>query len=204
MDSLRQGLIKKLGKENLERIEKTRVGIAGAGGLGSNCSLCLVRSGFRRLKVVDFDKVSPGNLDRQFYFADQVGEAKVEALKTNLLRVNPELEIESCVIRIEEKNIAGLFADCDIVVECFDSREAKCMLCDKLLEEGKFVVAASGLGGFGSSDQIRVHAFNKNFLVIGDLKSDIKDKPALSPRVSIAAAKQADCVLEYVLKKNSQ
>ncbi len=57
------------------------VGIAGAGGLGSNCAAHLVRVGFRKLKLVDFDVVETGNLDRQFYFADQVGMYKVEALR---------------------------------------------------------------------------------------------------------------------------
>ncbi|MGB4572405.1 MAG: ThiF family adenylyltransferase, partial [Rectinemataceae bacterium] len=55
---------------------KARVGIAGAGGLGSNCAAALVRSGIGALVVVDFDVVSEANLDRQFYFHDQVGRPK--------------------------------------------------------------------------------------------------------------------------------
>ena len=69
------------------------VGIAGAGGLGSNCAAHLVRVGFRKLKLVDFDVVETGNLDRQFYFADQVGMYKVEALRQNLLRISSDLEL---------------------------------------------------------------------------------------------------------------
>ena len=64
----------------------------------------------------------------------------------------------------------------------------------------KFVVAVSGLGGIGSSDDIKTHRVNKALVMIGDLKSDICQKPALSPRVNVAAAKQADAILEHVVQ----
>jgi len=201
MESLRGDLIKKLGEEKLLIIESSRIGIAGAGGLGSNCAHNLVRSGFKKFKIVDFDTITPSNLDRQFYFLDQVGQKKVDALKINLFRINPELDIEIEAIKITENNIKELFKDCQIVVECLDSAEGKGMLVNRLLPEGKFIVSASGLGGVGSSDEIKVHKIKENLVIIGDLRSDIKDRPALSPRVSIAAAKEADAVLEYLLKK---
>ena len=201
MESLREDLIKKLGEEKLLIIEGSRIGIAGAGGLGSNCAHNLVRSGFKKFTIVDFDTITPSNLDRQFYFLDQVGKKKVDTLKINLCRINPELDIETEAVIITENNIKELFKDCHIVVECLDSAEGKGMLVNQLLPEGKFIVSASGLGGVGSSDEIKVHKIKENLVIIGDLRSDIKDRPALSPRVSIAAAKEADAVLEYVLKK---
>ena len=70
-------------------LEAARVGIAGAGGLGSNCAMHLVRAGVRHLTVVDFDVVNESNLNRQFFFRDQLGLKKVEALKANLLRIDP-------------------------------------------------------------------------------------------------------------------
>ena len=204
MESLREDLIKKLGEEKLLIIEGSRIGIAGAGGLGSNCAHNLVRSGFKKFTIVDFDTITPSNLDRQFYFLDQVGKKKVDTLKINLCRINPELDIETEAVIITENNIKELFKDCHIVVECLDSAEGKGMLVNQLLPEGKFIVSASGLGGVGSSDEIKVHKIKENLVIIGDLRSDIKDRPALSPRVSIAAAKEADAVLEYVLKKSSK
>ena len=204
MESLREDLIKKLGEEKLLIIEGSRIGIAGAGGLGSNCAHNLVRSGFKKFKIVDFDIITPSNLDRQFYFLDQVGQKKVDALRINLFRINPELDIEIESVKITEDNIKELFKDCQIVVECLDSAESKGMLVNRLLPEGKFIVSASGLGGVGSSDEIKVHRIKENLVIIGDLRSDIKDRPALSPRVSIAAAKEADAVLEYLLKKSGK
>ena len=201
MESFKENLRRKFGQDYLDKVCKARVGFAGAGGLGSNCASNLVRSGFRKLTIVDFDIIIPSNLDRQFYFLDQVGLSKVEALKINLLRVNPDLEIKALIKKIDKENIKAIFADCDIVVECFDRPEHKKMLVEELASSGKFIVVVSGVGGIGSSDEIKVHQLKDNLVLIGDLKSDILDKPPVSPRVNIAAAKQADVVLSHVLSK---
>lgn len=201
METFKENLIKKLGEEGFHRVQASCVAIAGAGGLGSNCALNLVRVGFRKLTIIDFDIVSAPNLDRQFYFFDQVGRPKVEALRENLYRVNPDLELTIRNEKIEKAAIRDLFAGCDIVAECLDRAEYKSMLVAELLGLGKFITAVSGLGGVGSSDEIKVHRLKPNLIIVGDLKSDISARPALSPRVNIAAAKQADIILDYVLHR---
>ena len=195
----RANLHAKLGPDAFARIQACRVGIAGAGGLGSNCAAHLVRSGFRRLTIVDFDNVEYSNLDRQWYFGDQVGRLKIAALCDNLKRINPDLELNLLPVRITAALVVELFADCDIVAECLDDAETKRMLVEKLLELGKHVVTVSGIGGVGNSDAIRVHAIRPGLILIGDLISDIATAPALAPRVAIAAAKQADMILEQTL-----
>lgn len=200
METFQENLIKKIGKENLKKIQNTRVGIAGAGGLGSNCALNLVRVGFTKFTIVDFDFVSAANLDRQFYFLNQIGKPKTEALKYNLEMIVPELEIKAIKEKVGLSNIRQFFEDCDIIAECFDRAEYKSQLVADLLSLDKFVVAVSGLGGIGKSDEIVVHRIKNNLVIIGDLKSDISEKPALSPRVNVAAAKQADVILEHVLR----
>jgi len=192
-------IIKKLGAAGFEKIQNARIGIAGAGGLGSNCALNLVRTGFRKFTIADFDLVDSANLDRQFYFLDQVGTDKVDALKANLSRINPSIELDAVKIKIDKGNVAMLFGNCDIVAECLDTAAGKKMLVEELLRMKKFVVAVSGLGGIGSCDEVRTHRLKNNLVMIGDLKSDICHAPALSPRVNIAAAKQAGVILERVL-----
>ncbi|HOW88379.1 MAG TPA: sulfur carrier protein ThiS adenylyltransferase ThiF [Candidatus Omnitrophota bacterium] len=203
MNAFEENLIRKLGAENFKKVQKARVGIAGAGGLGSNCAACLVRTGFRNFTIADFDRVDATNLDRQFYFADQIGMEKTEALKVNLLRINPALELKMVQVKLEPANISETFRDCDIVAECLDRADAKSMLVAELLSAGKFTVSVSGLGGIGASDEIKTQRAKKNLILIGDLRSDIEKAPALSPRVSVAAAKQADAILAFVTGKLS-
>jgi len=197
--AFRAHLIEKIGSESFDKLQKIRVGIAGAGGLGSNCAVHLVRVGFRKLKLIDFDVVETGNLDRQFYFADQVGMYKVEALRQNLLRITPDLDLDIEVRKIGKTLVRDLFFNCEVVAECLDRAEDKSVLVSELLSDNKFIVAVSGLGGYGLSDNIRVHPVKENLVIIGDLQSDIAFRPALSPRVNIVAAKQADVILEHVL-----
>ena len=190
----------KLDKDAIEKIGFIKIGIAGCGGLGSNCAFNLVRSGFIRFKIVDSDVVEISNINRQFYFLDQINMTKVKALEVNLKRINPEINIEAIEQRLNRSNAAKVFADCDIVVEALDEPKEKSMLVSSLLNKVKLIVAASGVAGFGSSDQIRIKKINKNLVLVGDLKTGIDKAPAFSPRVNIAAAKQADIVLEYVLR----
>ncbi len=201
MDAFRKNLITKLGEAKLAKIEQAKIGIAGAGGLGSNCAASLVRVGFKHFTIADFDLVDPSNLDRQFYFEDQIGMKKVEALRINLQRINSQLELRMLPVKLDPANIPDIFQDCDVVVECLDRAEAKSMLVASLLPSGKLIVSASGLGGYGSSDDLKVRKLKPNLVLIGDFTSDIEKAPALSPRVSIAAAKQADVVLEFVVGK---
>ena len=87
--------------EERAALESARIGIAGAGGLGSNCAMHLVRAGVRHLTVADFDVVNESNLNRQFFFRDQLGQKKVDALKTNLLRIDPEADIRAVDKRLD-------------------------------------------------------------------------------------------------------
>ena len=198
MNAFYKNLINKLGEDNFNKIQNTRVGIAGLGGLGSNLAQSLVRAGFAKFTIVDFDVIDYSNLDRQFYFSDQIGSDKVSALEASLRRINPDIDIKAIKTKIDKHNVEDLFKDCVIVAECFDRAENKSMLVAELLKMGKFTVSVSGVGGIGSSDDIKVNRLKKNFVLIGDLKSDISSRPAISPRVNIAAAKQADVILEYV------
>lgn len=173
-----------------------RVGLAGAGGLGSNCAAHLVRAGFKKLVIADFDVVSESNLNRQFYFKDQVGEKKVKALADNLRRIADDLELEIHDLKLDESSLPKLFADCDVIVECFDSAEAKAMFLRALLPTHKKLVSASGMAGLGRSNAMRVKTLGKDLVLVGDGESGVSAAhPPLSPRVGIAAAMEANSVL---------
>ena len=123
--------------------------------MGSNCLAHLVRCGVRRFVIADFDTVSESNLNRQFFFADQLGMLKVEAVAANLRRINPALELELYPERVTAENAVRRFGSCDVTVEAFDDPDAKTMLIRALLPLGRPVVAASGIAGWGRSNAMR-------------------------------------------------
>ncbi len=182
--------------------DNIKIGIAGAGGLGSNCAFNLIRSGFKHFKIFDFDKVEQSNLNRQFYFYNQIGMTKVNALKENLLSINPKADIYVQQIKITEDNIISLFNDCNVIIEAFDKTECKMLMINTFAKSDKLFVAASGMAGWGDFDKIRVKKLSNSFYIVGDFENEVThDKPAMSPRVNIVAALQADVVLKYYMDK---
>ena len=181
-------------------LERAKVGVAGLGGLGSNVLCNLLRAGVRRFVAADFDVVSASNLNRQFFFADQIGRKKTDALAENLRRIDPDAELDLRDLRLTAENTPEVFAGCDVVVEAFDKADAKTMLISALSASGIPVVAASGLAGFGKSNDIRLRRVGENLYLVGDLVSGISSELApASPRVGIAAAMEANTVVALLL-----
>lgn len=195
-----KSLIEKYGIDNYKVMSTLKVGIAGCGGLGSNCGFNLVRSGIKNLTICDFDRIEPSNLNRQFFFYDQIGMYKSDALKENLTRINPDAFIKSNTVELSRENITEIYNDCDIVIEAFDKAEMKKILAEEILNTGKIYITASGISGWSDSDKITTKRISDKFILIGDLETEASDTvPPISPRVNIAAAKQANIVLEKFL-----
>lgn len=171
-----------------------KIGIAGAGGIGSNVAACLVRGGVRRLKIVDFDAVEESNLNRQFYFHDQIGRPKVEALAENLTRIAPGTAIECVVLRLDETNMYAIFRDCDAVVEGFDDLTSKKQIVEALAPAGLPIVSASGVAG-KTIDGIETRRL-VNCKVVGDFRTDARQAPCHAPKVTTVAAMMAHLLLE--------
>ena len=183
-------------------LEGARIGIAGAGGLGSNCAMHLVRAGVKHLTIADFDVVNASNLNRQFFFRDQLGMKKVDALKANLLRIDPEADIRAVDMRLDASSVREVFADSSIVVEAFDAVAAKAMILGAFVGTGRKLVTASGLAGWGRSNAIRARRLGADVVAIGDGETSVGAGAApVSPRVGIAAAMEANAVVSILLNK---
>jgi len=143
---------------DIEKAEKIRmklkgssVGIAGAGGLGSNAAIALARAGVGRLVIVDFDTVEESNLNRQYYFRDQIGQVKVEALKENIQRTNQSIKVEIFTHKLTKDTMYKPFQDVDVIIEALDSAEVKTSFIEEILTKlpDKPIIGASGVAGYG-------------------------------------------------------
>ena len=184
-----------------ERLAHARVGIAGAGGMGSHVATALVRSGVGSVVVADFDRVDGSNLFRQCYLPSDVGRPKVEALRDHLLAIEPDLDIEVHDVTVGPSNACSLFGGCDVVCECFDLPEAKAMLVESILSGTDVpVVSCSGMAGFGSSNSIVTERRMSRLYVCGDGESDSSDGPGLTAaRVMVCAGHAANMTLRLIL-----
>jgi sulfur carrier protein ThiS adenylyltransferase len=192
-----------------KHLGKFRVGIAGAGGLGSNCAIALARSGVGTLVIADFDVVEPANLNRQYYFSDQVGMAKTDALKENICRIDSSVIVTTHKVRLDTENIPLIFAECDIIVEAFDQASEKEMLIETVQEKMPLIplIVGSGMAGWGKTDLLKCKKADDFLYVCGDESSEVSDElPCIAPRVGIVSNMQANLVLEILLgieKKSS-
>jgi sulfur carrier protein ThiS adenylyltransferase len=185
-------------------LQQATVGIAGLGGLGSNVAVALTRLGPGRLVVADFDCVEADNLNRQQYFLDQVGMHKVDAILDNLRRIRPDVEVVAHKVRLEPGNIPDIFAECEVVAECFDRSDQKQMLVETLLSRlaRTVVVSVSGLAGYGRSNAIQTRRISPRHILVGDGISGIgPGVPLTAARVGIAAHHQANAVIEVLLEQ---
>ena len=192
------------GEEIQRRFSAATVAICGLGGLGSNIAVCLARAGVGKLILIDFDKVDITNLHRQQYKANQIGKYKTDALQNNLLEIAPYTETQVYTTVIDESNAENLLASADIICEAFDDAESKAMLTNLVLEKmpNKFLVAASGMAGFGSANTIRTRRVTDRFYLCGDGQSDVKAEGSLvSSRVMLCAAHQAHTVLRILTER---
>ena len=112
-----------IGSEAMRRMERARVILFGVGGVGGWCAESLVRSGVRRLTIVDSDCVSPTNINRQLPATTcTVGRQKVDVLRERLTEINPRAEIEAVADVYNAETSASFRLDTfDYIVDAIDT-----------------------------------------------------------------------------------
>lgn len=185
-----------------KRVKTSTVGIAGLGGLGSQVAIALARIGVGTLILADFDVVEPSNLNRQQYFIQQIAMPKVDAMRETLKEVNPYVRVITHHTVIRPKNVKTIFGNAEIIVEALDRAEEKAMLINAISKSmpDKYIVAASGVAGYGDGDTIKTTKFSSRIFIVGDQRSSAGPGIGLmAPRVGIAAHHQANTVLRLIL-----
>lgn len=186
-----------------DHLKNFTVGIAGCGGLGSNCAVALARVGIGRLILADFDVVEESNLNRQYFFRSQIGEHKCYALKENISLIDDGVGIDTHVVILTPANIPDIYRNCDVIVEAFDSADQKQMIIETVMEKMPDTPLVSGVGmaGWGRSHLIRMERYD-NLYICGDQKTEANESlPPLAPRVGIVANMQANTVMEILFEK---
>ena len=152
-----------LGKEVMGKIASKNVIIFGIGGVGSWCAESLVRSGIRRLTLVDSDLVCITNINRQLHATTQtVGEVKTDALKTRLLEINPSAEIQTLQKIYNPETSDSFDLDSyDFIIDAIDSLSNKIDLIRKATRTKATFFSSMGASLKLDPTRIRVAEFWK-------------------------------------------
>jgi molybdopterin/thiamine biosynthesis adenylyltransferase len=118
----RQIALPEVGAEGQAKLGRARALIVGLGGLGCPAALFLATSGVGRLVLNDFDRVDETNLPRQILYGPaDVGQLKVEAAKTRLTALNPEVDVVCLPERLAGSALEAAVADVDVVLDGTDN-----------------------------------------------------------------------------------
>ncbi len=134
------------GADTMNAVKRKRVILFGVGGVGSWCAESLVRTGIHHLTIVDFDKVSETNINRQLpALTSTVGRQKTDVLRERLLDINPDADIVVMSMMYNEET-ADSFAlsEYDYVIDAIDSLDCKALLILRACESGAKLFSSMG------------------------------------------------------------
>ena len=130
-----------VGVEGQRRLERSRVLLVGAGGLGSPAAFYLAAAGVGHLRLVDDDVVDRSNLQRQILHVEAaIGQAKVESARERLAALNPRVVVEGIRERATSANVEALLEGMDVVVDGSDNFPLRYLLNDACVKLGKPLV----------------------------------------------------------------
>ncbi len=183
------------------KLKSARVLMIGMGGLGCPAAQVLTRAGLGFLRIVDFDSVDESNLQRQLLFhADDIGQPKVLVAKNSLTKINPWLEIQPIVERVNPENLPQLLHTIDLVLDGSDNFETRdhvnqaCVMAQVPL----LSAAAIGLEGQISLFQAATGCYR---CVFPDAPEDARrcaDTGVLASTTATIGAMQAHAALLYL------
>ena len=125
----RQIMIGEIGQEGQEKLKRSRVAIAGAGGLGSPIAIYLTAAGIGMIRMIDHEQVALSNLNRQIlHWEEDIGRKKIDSARTKLKNLNRAVEIETIAETITEGNVSQLVDGCDVIVDAMDNLPTRYVL----------------------------------------------------------------------------
>jgi hypothetical protein len=184
------------GQDAIDRLAQVRLVVCGAGAVGSNLVDSLIRQGFRRLTVIDFDRIEAHNVGTQTYAASDVGAFKVEVLQAEVFRA-VDVEIETVRQRLTERNVSKYLHGADLVVDGFDNHESRALVTEHCRANG-IPCLHVGL----SADYAEV-LWNENYRVPQDVEqegADVCDYPLARNLIQFAVALASEAVVRFVLE----
>ena len=137
-----------LGKENMNKLHDARVAVFGVGGVGGYVVEALARSGIGTLDIIDNDRVSLTNINRQLHAVHStLGEYKVDVAERRCKDINPDIVINKyTAFYLPETSDQFDFTVYDYVVDCIDTVTGKIRLVLQAEEAGVPIISSMGTG----------------------------------------------------------
>ncbi|GGA89251.1 thiamine biosynthesis protein ThiF [Brucella endophytica] len=144
-------VLREIGGPGQHKLKRARVLVVGAGGLGAPVLQYLAAAGVGTLGIVDDDRVSLSNLQRQVvHDTGSVGELKTTSAAQNIARINPHVKVETHTLRLDADNAEALIANYDVIADGSDNFTTRYIVADAAAAVKKPLVTAA-IGRFDGS-----------------------------------------------------
>ena len=148
----RQIMLEEIGYQGQQRLRAAKVCVVGVGGLGNPITTRLVAMGIGKIRIIDRDVIELSNLHRQTMFDESdVGQVKVEVAAKKLQKLNPDVQIESLPISINDYTALDAVEGCDLVIDALDSVNARYALNKACVEKNIPFVTGAAVGVSGQA-----------------------------------------------------
>jgi tRNA A37 threonylcarbamoyladenosine dehydratase len=146
-----------VGEAGISRLGAAHVFLAGLGGVGSYAAEALARAGIGELTLVDHDRVSGSNLNRQLpALRSTLGRKKIEVVAERIRDIEPACRLHLFDAFLDPDNIPDRLPECSVVIDAIDSLSAKAALVAEAYQRGLTVVSSMGAGGRMDPTRLRV------------------------------------------------
>ena len=148
----RQIMLEEIGYQGQQKLRAAKVCVVGVGGLGNPITTRLVAMGIGKIRIIDRDVIELSNLHRQTMFDESdVGQVKVEVAAKKLQKLNPDVQIESLPISINDYTALDAIEGCDLVIDALDSVNARYALNKACVEKNIPFVTGAAVGVSGQA-----------------------------------------------------
>jgi tRNA A37 threonylcarbamoyladenosine dehydratase len=135
-----------LGDASIERLSRARIALFGVGGVGGHCGEALARSGVGSLTLIDNDKVSASNINRQICaLQSTIGRFKTDVLRERFLDINPQMNIETHNIFFTPESEFD-FSGYNYVIDAIDTITSKIEIAVRCDKTGTPLISSMGAG----------------------------------------------------------
>ena len=137
-----------IGKENINKLNKSNILVIGLGGVGGIACETLVRNGIQNITIVDNDKVELTNKNRQIIALDStIDMYKTDAFEKRLIDINPKVKITKITDFITKDNIDLIFQhNYDYIIDACDTVTTKVLLIEESIKNNMPIISSMGMG----------------------------------------------------------
>ncbi len=215
-----------IGKDNVKKLNDTKVLVIGLGGVGGILAETLVRNGIENITIIDNDKIDITNKNRQIIALDSsLGRNKTAVMKERLIDINSDCKVTIITEFIDKNNIELLFSNpVDYVIDACDTVSTKILLIEECLKRNIKVISSMGMGKKTDLSKLKImdirktsydklakvvrkklkdDGINEKVMVLSSVEEPIDTKENIgsySPLTSYAGLLIADYVIKDIIK----